>query len=421
MSYQTFIFESYEYDEATSTASFSYSLDSERRFTERIEFSDVQSYDKALLDKVLQLAFVVTGISYYKAFPTKSVKIVPFELSENQAKIFSEVYRDGLSQFVYENKLDPSVIAKFEGTSDSQPIEYSAEGISVLQSGGKDSLLLAELLKSKNTDFTAVHIRNSDTTPNVIEDIEAPVRTMRRRVDTEALKQAAVDGGLNGHVPVTYIVEAFALLDAVLHNENTVLVAIGREGEEPHDYIGDYAVRHQWAKTWHAEQLLADYVATNISTDIKIGSPLRQFSELKIAELFVGHAWQKYGRAFSSCNVANYMQGQSNERLSWCGNCPKCANSFLLFAPFVPKDDLISLFNKDLFADSNLIETFKGLLGIDGVITPFECVGETDELRLAYQLALKNGYSNLPFDVPQSSYDKDAAGPSQAWASQMLQ
>lgn len=171
---------------------------------------------------------------------------------------------------------------------------------------------------------------------------------------------------------------------------------------------------HQWSKTWGAEQLFAEYVQRYISPDIHVGSPLRQYSELKIAELFVERAWDRFGHRFSSCNVANYRQGADNTELAWCGECPKCANSYVLFAPFLPSGELQSIFGgKDLFASPSLVDVFKGLLGIDGVMKPFECVGEVDELRSAYHTAQARGYTPLPFEVPVSHFDREYEYPAQ--------
>ena len=52
---------------------------------------------------------------------------------------------------------------------------------------------------------------------------------------------------------------------------------------------------------------------------------------------------------------------------------------------------------------------------------PFECVGETDELRLAYHMAVQNDHTPLGFDVPTSNYDKDRLSDAQPWATQMIQ
>lgn len=421
--YREFVFERYDFDPASGRLTFEYSFDGTVRFSERVWFEASESYDEALFDRAAFMAFVLAGISYYKCFPTKRVRFEGFKITRHQADFFSEVYRNGLSQFVYENGLSPDDVAVFEATTTepSGPLPYSGEGIIALQSGGKDSLLLASLLEEKGIDFRPWYLSQVANHPIVLDDVHGELLAPRREIDRDAMLVAQAKGALNGHVPVTFITLSYALLDAILHGKNTVSAAIGREGEEPHAYIGDYPVRHQWSKTWSAERLYADYVRRVVSPDLRVGSPLRAFSELKIAELFVTHAWTKYGLSFSSCNVANYKQGQDNRHLSWCGNCPKCANSFLLFAPFVDQVELSGVFGKDLFSDSSLTDTFKGLLGIDDVMKPFECVGETAELRLAYHMALANGHTALGFDVPTSDYDKDALGDAQPWATQMIQ
>lgn len=424
--YKKFIFEDYYYDSDNGVASFDYSFDKQLKFTERIMFDPMRDYNAAVLDRALWLSFLLAGISYYKSFPGAKVDFGRRQLTPLDAELLNAVYRDGLSQFVFENNLSPEILPQF---SPSQPeestAEYTGSGLLAMQSGGKDSLLLAELLKRASHDFETVYMTSGSSYPDVIGDIQKrPPRLIRRQLDRDALAKGKEAGALNGHVPITYITYSFALIDAILHGEDTVLAAIGREGAEAHEYIGDFAINHQWSKTWEAEQLLARYVGGRIGKSLKIGSPLRGFAELRIAELFVYYDWEKYHDKFSSCNVINYAQGQQNRQLRWCGQCPKCANSFLLFAPFVEPDELEALFGgQNLFAATSLTEMFKGLLGIDGVMKPFECVGEIDELRLAYHMARQRyGYDRhlLPFEVPASNFDYLAIGASQSWASDLI-
>lgn len=424
--YQKFIFDSYHYESSSGHATFVYSFDDQRRFEEQIHLRPSESYDQTTFDRVMRLAHILIGISYYKAFPTSAVEVRSFNMTETDARFFSMIYRDGLSQYVYENNLDPDQLAVFSSSQEGDtPTTYSGEGCIVLQSGGKDSILLATLLEKQGVLCDALYCSSADSYPKVIDELQFnKLYSVRRLLDRIALEQAATDGALNGHVPVTFIIMSIALIQAVLQGRTTVLMAIGQEGEEPYDHIGDYAIRHQWSKTWIAESEFARYVASRISPNLHVGSPLRAYSELRIARLFAEHCMARYGSNFSSCNVANYRQGHDNSRLSWCGRCAKCANSFLLFAPWVEPDVLIATFGHNLFASEALVADFRGLLGVDDTVKPFECVGETDELRLAYHLARERhpaaGY-NLPFDVPRSTFDVDREGPSQAWAVQMIQ
>lgn len=414
-----FVFEDYTYDSATSSAVFHYSFDGERQFSESIQFESGDKCDETVLDSALWFAFLMIGTSYYKTFPTRQVRFAHHDLSERDVSLLNIVYRDGLSQFIFENQLELDAMVSFSpGAKQDNPVDYSSRGTLLLQSGGKDSLLLAKLLDEKHVEYSTMMVSSTGEYPGVIKDVGGgSPRIVKRIIDRDALGLASRDGGLNGHVPVTYITLALALVDAILHGENTVLSAIGNEGNEAHEWIGELAVNHQWSKTWQAEQLLADYVRATISPDIRVGSPLRSLSELRIAELFVEKSWNDFGHRFSSCNLANYKQGEDNEGLSWCGECPKCANSYLLFAPFVDSNELQGLFGgQNLFTKPSLTDTFRGLLGVDGVMKPFECVGEIAELRRAYHAALQSGYEPLPFDVPDSDFDKDCKHTVQVWA-----
>ena len=427
-----FEFLDYDFDENLFRATFRYRGGNAKNpliFEEKIDFSDrapnstsrasFSPSKKVLLDRALFLSFVICGTSYYKAFPTHDV-IFPYHLDETQADFFNHVYQEGLSQFAYENSLKRADLAHFKPNATLGKIDFSSDeshrlspGTIALQSGGKDSLLTATLLDESDTPWSALYISTSDSYPAIIDQTGAKrVIIIKRSIDLDNLKTAAINGGKNGHVPVTYINLSFALIQAIIDDQNTILTSIGHEGEESHSIIKstndepDLAVNHQWSKTAKAEKLLQNYVQNYVSPAFKIHSPLRKYSELKIAELFVEKCWHDFGYKFSSCNVANYNQHADNTELKWCGRCAKCANSYLLFAPFLNPAELNSLFpdRQSLFEVPELANDFKGLLGIDQHLKPFECVGEIAELRQAYHLK-KTGYPDLPFSVPTSDFD----------------
>lgn len=440
-----FRFLSYYFDRSTRIASFVYQGIDNVIFTEKIYFAPKPGSETSifnilddpelnqLLDQAMFLAFILIGTSYYKAHPTANIQL-DRPLDDFQARFFSTVYQEGLSQYAFENRLDRSKLATFRATNGFQnkpAVSYRGNGILALQSGGKDSLLVAELLNERGISFTPWYISSSPdhSHPNVIDHLDDNFNHQKasiiyRQIDRQHLQ---LSGGLNGHVPVTFIVESLAIIQAILNHQNIVMTSIGREGEEPHAMIGDLPVNHQWSKTWQAEQLMTEYINRYLSPDLHVGSPIRHLSELRVADLFVQKCWQKYGYSFSSCNEANYKQNNHNSTLKWCGHCPKCANSYLLFCPFIPPQYLQSLFNDvDLFLDPNLTKTFKGLLGVGGEMKPFECVGSTEELRAAYHHRMtvppiaipqnpqiKNSpvtywqpvYANLPFSVPLSNFN----------------
>ncbi len=424
MSIPAFEFVGYDFDQNNLRATFNYrggNTKNPLEFTEIVEFPDraLNAPDfgkiKPLLDRAMLLAFIAIGTSYYKAFPTKTVKLDK-KLSTAQADFFNVIYQDGLSQFAFENKLERKNLAHFASDDTAEkagPLAYDGEGKLVLQSGGKDSLLTANLLVEKGEPWTALYISSDGNCPKILNDIGAKkLQIITRKIDLDNLSKAKDLGGKNGHVPVTYINIAIALIQAILNGQNEVITSIGREGEELHSTIKstngepDLPVNHQWSKTKAAEDLLNAYIKSDISPNLKVHSILREYSELKIAELFANKCWDKFGHRFSSCNRANYGQGNDNTKLHWCGDCAKCANSYLLFAPFIPATDQNTLFKngQSLFKNPNLIEIFKGLLGVDDVMKPFECIGEINELRQAYHQKLPD-YLDLPFRVPPADQE----------------
>ncbi len=421
----TFIFKSYEFDSESKVAKFNYGYSDGRDFTEIVEFIDsVDNYDENVLQRALKLAHFIIGVSYYKTFPTTEVRF-DSQIDEWQAAFFSKIYRNGLGQFAYENGLKLADLVIFSANTDNTvgSLQYYGQGVLSLQSGGKDSLLTASILRDKSIDFDSLYISSGENYPEFIKTIGSNLHLIYRKIDRDGLMRAKNDGALNGHVPVTYIVQSIALIQAILLNKNTVITSIAHEGEEPHVFLDNMPVTHQWSKTYQAELDFAKYVSKYISDDIKIGSILRGLSELRVTELFANKVWPEFGHSFSSCNVANYKQGTDNSELKWCGKCPKCANSYLLFAPFINSDDLKSIFGGcDLFANVELVDEFKGLLGIDDTIKPFECVGEIDELRAAYSMAqLRGGFAKLPFEVPGSMFDYRRKYDQQAWTKEYVE
>ncbi len=434
-----FKFLSYYFDKPSRTGTFVYQGIDNIIFTEKITFAkhpkeaegkrfnalNDPSLDQ-LLDRAMFLAFILLGTSYYKAHPTPNVSLSQ-KIDGWQAQFFSKVYQEGMSQYAFENRLTRDNLAHFKPTStSSEPaLPYKGDGVISLQSGGKDSLLVATLLQESGIDFIPWYVSSSPDGkhPDVIDHL-FPQLTHKnasiviRQMDLAHLEQSS---GLNGHVPITYINQALAVIQAILNNQNVILTSIGQEGGEPHAKIGDMDVNHQWSKTWEAELSFSEYIERYLTPDIHVGSPIRKYSELRVSELFVHKCWQKYGFNFSSCNEANYKQNANNNKLEWCGHCAKCANSYLLFCPFLAPNVLQTLFNdNDLFANPALTETFKGLLGVDGVMKPFECVGTVDELRFAYYHKMKVPPIKVQDLVTSRNYAKENLASSLSQASERL-
>lgn len=346
-----------------------------------------ENLNKKSVHKFLEPLSLILGISYYKLYCPPKIEIF-FKLSEEEAEFWNIVYKKGLGEFLYRNKLDPKKIARFPY---SKKVSQDSEHFSVKNrillgiGGGKDSILASELLsKFPVTSFLVETQKEDFSTLNVIKEIGNPSLKIRRILDPKIFK--SYEGSYNGHIPISAVFAFISLLSAFLYDYKYVVV-----GNEHTSNFGNLVykgeeINHQWSKSAEFESMLQDYTKKFITNDIIYFSILRQFYEIRVAKMFAKH--DKYFKFFTSCNK-NFKVFKSRSENLWCGECPKCAFVFLILSPFLNKKELTDIFHKNLFADQKLFSLYNDLLGF-GEMKPFDCVGTFDESKAALFLASKN-------------------------------
>jgi hypothetical protein len=415
--YQRFSFVDYRFDAAQQQLELHYGLDGGSaealHFTETYRFPfKYVDYDPAALEAACFGLFMMAGISYYKTYLPPQIEIRKGQLTAAQAEFFEQVYRQGLGELYAVNQILPPERIGFpvaEGAAAGSPAETPTDGVLLPLGGGKDSLVSVELLRAAKIDFATWTMAHSDLLEPLIQRIAAPHLAAERVLDPQ-LAQLNRAGAHNGHVPFSAILAFAATISAILAGRrDLVLSNEASAGEANLEYHGLQA-NHQYSKTLEFERLFQDYLATQITPSVRYFSLLRPVSELRIAELFCNRWLGKYQGVFTSCN-RNFKQGNTNP-LKWCGECPKCAFVFLIFAPFLPKANLTGLFGgQNLFTKPDLEPTYRELLGIQGH-KPFDCVGEIRECREAVVMARATGeYPELDrFEFPAFSYDYKKLG-----------
>ncbi|MBI2797894.1 endonuclease domain-containing protein [Candidatus Saccharibacteria bacterium] len=406
--YKQFIFEDYSFDTKANIATLKYSFDGELKFEERIIWDnlDPAGYDQAAFDRVLFGLWIMAGISYYKAYLAPEIVVKKGGLNSAQKAFFDDVYLYGLSQFLYTNQLDPAVVAKFPAGSDhaSPAPSLDLKGSLLAVGGGKDSIVAAELLDKLGEDYFTWVVYHHDRFKPLLDKIGKPSFGINRQIDPK-LKEVNEQDAYNGHVPVTAIIGFMGAVLAILTGKKSLVWAVESSTDEPNTTWKDLPVNHQYSKSSMFEVIMDKYLKDNVAANMDFYSVLRPLSELRIAEIFCRDYFDKYKGLFSSCNGNFYLD--KKDKLSWCGQCPKCAFVYTIFSPFLKKAELMEIFNgRDLFADNNLRGTFEQMLGLDG-IKPLECVGEIAEVRTAMQIAKDSGdYPELArFVFPRPDYD----------------
>ncbi|MDR3424678.1 MAG: endonuclease domain-containing protein [Alphaproteobacteria bacterium] len=385
----SFIFERYAFDSATGVLHLHYRYDGGAHFEERITFPspvpDLPSDRLAALDRAFRLIFLLAGVSYYKAFVPRDLICEAFPLDKAAADFVARVYRNGLGEFAWRNRIDLSDKINFAVSdapeSPSAPLSLPRR-LLVPVGGGKDSIVSLELLKQAGFPVTLY------AQGKAADDIAAPIQATIAasglpalkvgRVLSEALLELNKAGALNGHVPITAILSSITIACAILYGFDTIVLSNERSASAPNLIIGGTEINHQYSKSLAFEADLSAYIAAHIAPDLRYFSLLRPLTEAAIARRFAKA--EKYHAIFRSCNTA-FRQDEKRRGTNWCCDCPKCRFVFLALAPFMDKRHLIGIFGKNMLDDETQKQGFAELCGL-AAHKPFECVGEIEESAL---------------------------------------
>jgi UDP-N-acetylmuramoylalanine--D-glutamate ligase len=392
-----FEFESYQFNPSEKRADFFYAVKFSEgeglHFKETLVFPDAVPFNavpEQALQRILQGLHLMLGISYYKTYCPKKISI-PYLLSFKEAEFWNAVYKKGLGEFYYRNGLSLDNAPEFYGqeTKNRESLRIVVQDRALLGiGGGKDSIVAAEALKSSNYAFTSFVVETqkaSEIINQVVTAVDRDALIIKRVLDEQLFQ--SLPGAYNGHVPISAIIAWIGLLAGVLYGYKYVVVANEQSSNFGNVEYEGMEINHQWSKSSEFEILFQEYVAENITADVVYFSLLRQFSELRIAKLFT--KFPQYFDKFSSCNRNFSIQKERPEHSLWCGECPKCAFAFLMFAAWMDQTALLKIFSKNLLEDRDLTPLFRDILGF-GDIKPFDCVGAFDEAKAALFLASKN-------------------------------
>ncbi len=387
---RAFRYESFTTDPERGLLTCHYSLDG-RHFTERITLEPGPRWPTEAAQAAARLVFLLAGVSYYKTAAPPVIDLGPTALTEAELAFLREFYLQGLGEFAYRNHLDltPLRIEARRANATPGPREPAAEGrprALVPFGGGIDSIVVVERVRRLADAALFVVSRPADR----FDAIEAPaamtglpVVRAEREIDPQLLRSAEL-GFLNGHVPVTGILSAIAVLAAVLRSRNAVVMSNEWSASIPTLEDHGRPVNHQFSKSEAFEAAFRGVLE-------QAGPPLPDyFSWLRDrTELWVGQQFAElpeYHANFRSCNKAFYAD-RARRYDHWCGSCDKCCFIDLILAPFLPAEALGRIFapSGEPLEDPGLAPKFRALLGAGA--KPFECVGEISECRAAVLLA----------------------------------
>lgn len=386
MNPEVFTYDTINISADNQTVDFSFSLQhlSERfSFTEQLYFP-VKLKNSYEVDGLLQAIHIALGISYYKLFVPPTIEH-PYAMTAETADFWNTIWRRGLGEFLYTNKLDIEKLAQFKQQDGLKP---TGEKTTAWQQkamlglgGGKDSVVGGELLKAINVPFEAFVLATGEhlgQTKEVATAMSVPINAIERRIDKTLLKLNERADAYTGHIPISII---FALVGSILAANNRysyTVVANEASASTPQINSNGNHVNHQWSKSFESEQGLQNYLHQTVSRQLTYFSAIRPLNSVTVAKLFSNYP--TYFTKFTSDNFVFRIDQSKRPNGRWSLNSPKSLSSFILLAPWLNEASLREIFSRNFLNEDTLVELFLRLVGKQGT-PPLDCVGTIKELK----------------------------------------
>jgi hypothetical protein len=395
---QVFTYQGFAIDAERGLLTCRYSLDG-REFAERVTLAPGPGWQTPAARAAARIVYLLAGVSYYKTAAPPVIDLGDTALTEREAAFLREYYLAGLGEYAYRNRLDLSgltlraappggaVPGTEPGTAAPAAPGTGAEPRPLVPfGGGIDSIVTVECVRRRAADVALFVVSRPGDRFEAIEKPAAvsglPVIRAEREIDPQLLRSAQL-GFRNGHVPVTGIISAIAVLAAATNGRDAVVMSNEWSSSVPTLEHDGRQVNHQWSKSDAFERLFRALLAGQPGLPDYF-SALRDRTELWVGERFA--RLTQYHGTFRSCNRAFHID--TGKRLGhWCGRCDKCCFIDLILAPFMTAEQLGEVFAVagEPLRQPELREKFEVLLGAG--TKPFECVGEVNECRAAAVLA----------------------------------
>lgn len=400
--FAVFCFQKYEYflEGGMFFAKFNFSLCEEYQAGDRnnaIEFNPCfeiparrfyqwEAVPKEILDILVFNIGMIELVSYWKIACPKKVVVKPYHLDDEQIKWWKKLYFNGLGEFFYLNGIN----ARFDDfmtieSESSLPADCGntrfcfEEKTLVPVGGGKDSVVTLEALRER-MKIKPLIINPRGATRACVKAAgftENDTVVINRTLDPVMLEMNK-QGYLNGHTPFSAMLAFYTVLLGFATKSRYIALSNESSANEP--TVPDTEINHQYSKSVAFENDFRRYISKYENADIQYFSFLRPLNELQIAKLFSKS--KNYHKVFKSCNVGSKTD-------SWCGHCPKCLFTWLALSPFLKREELASIFGKDLLKDNELAATLEKLDGT-AEVKPFECVGTVGEVSACVEYILQH-------------------------------
>jgi hypothetical protein len=321
--------------------------------------------------------------------------------------LWKAIVRGIWAQWRYENDLPdylgPELVAvagrERNGLAECVParVEPGAAEVLAFCGGGKDSLVSVKLLERANVCFDTLAYSSSvygaaarqhALIDGLLDAANVPARARRRvwcydDISDSPVLSLLTECGARTMTAAETPGSLFVALPLVLQHGYTYLCLGHERSADTGNFVWERTgeeVNHQWGKSHEAEVLLNGYINEHLVENCQYFSILKPVYDVLIFNLLA----EDMGAVpyTHSCNLQK----------PWCGKCPKCAYVWINYMAYLPIDVVSGMFaghgNLLDIAENQL--SFRQMLGLEAH-TPFECIGQVGEVRLAFELCRRKG------------------------------
>jgi UDP-N-acetyl-alpha-D-muramoyl-L-alanyl-L-glutamate epimerase len=298
-----------------------------------------------------------------------------------------------LAEFRYRFGLDPRrrLVFRSDALTQLAPARRVSgeDKVLLLNGGGKDCVVAAELLRSMGVRFAWFTLNSLPVSERVIAASHT-MESYRAKFRTDPQFERHTKYRWFQTLPHTALISSVALVPAILHNFRFIAIANEYSANFPNRVFRGMEINHQYGKSYEFETRLSEMINRRLVSGVTYFSLLRPFYELRLGALF--SRFDQYLEEFVSCN--NGLRDGL-----WCKMCPKCAFVFLVLYPFLNLSQLKRVFGENLFHRQRIRKLILDLVRHGR--KPWECVGTPEESQLALFLSLKKSpelvFSEWPY------------------------
>lgn len=400
------------YTRARHQLTFSFGVD-ELRFATSYWYGDVDLHELEARYGLGIMETIYAHIALFEANKLASLRpdvldLGPFAawITPELADLWTIVFHNVWAQWRYEHDLPRYQGPQLTPASSPRsvgPVDAQLGQVEVLSfcGGGKDSLVAMKLLEAAGLTYSTLAYSSSvygtaATQHALIDGLVDRGKAVRRHrlwmyddfMDAP-VAQLHPELGVHSVLAAETPSSAFAALPLVLQHGYAYLSLAHERSADLGNLrwaVTGEDVNHQWGKSAEAERLLRDYIRAHLIGNTTYFSLLKPLYDVLIFNML--RACEADVPSTHSCNVAK----------PWCGTCPKCAYVWLNYMAYLPEPLVDGIFKRNLLDVPENQLGYRQMLGLEDH-TPFECIGQVDEVRLAFELCRRKGITGRAMDA----------------------